>query len=87
MLIRTPEGTSLASTTQIAEDVAKQIRALPGVESTLMTDGGGADASVNNASIYVKLTDIDKRRPFPNRHYAAHPCIAPHLPPEHSYRR
>ena len=35
--------------------------ALPGVEHTLMTAGGGADASVNNASIYVKLTDIDQR--------------------------
>jgi HAE1 family hydrophobic/amphiphilic exporter-1 len=61
VLIRTPEGTSLAATTQVAETVAQQIRALPGVESTLMTDGSGADASVNNASIYVKLTDIDKR--------------------------
>ncbi len=61
VLIRTPEGTSLAATTQIAENVAQRIRALPGVESTLMTDGGGADASVNNASIYVKLTDIDRR--------------------------
>jgi HAE1 family hydrophobic/amphiphilic exporter-1 len=61
VLLRTPEGTSLASTTQVAENVSQRIRALPGVESTLMTDGGGADASVNNASIYVKLTDIDKR--------------------------
>jgi HAE1 family hydrophobic/amphiphilic exporter-1 len=61
VLIRSPEGTSLAATTQIAESVAQQIRALPGVESTLMTDGSGADASVNNASIYVKLTDIDRR--------------------------
>jgi hydrophobic/amphiphilic exporter-1 (mainly G- bacteria), HAE1 family len=61
VLIRTPEGTSLASTTQVAETVAQQIRALPGVESTLMTVGGTADASVNNASLYVKLTDIDQR--------------------------
>jgi len=61
VLIRTPEGTSLAATTQVAEQVARQIRALPGVESTLMTDGSGADTAVNNASIYVKLTDLDKR--------------------------
>ena len=61
VLIRTPEGTSLAATTQVAERVAHQIRALPGVQSTLMTDGSSADASVNNASIYVKLTDTDKR--------------------------
>ncbi|HEX4167681.1 MAG TPA: efflux RND transporter permease subunit [Bryobacteraceae bacterium] len=62
VLIRTPEGTSLAATTQIAEQVAQQIRALPGVESTLMTAGSGSDASVNNASIYVKLTDLEQRK-------------------------
>ncbi len=61
VLIRTPEGTSLAATTQVAERVAQQIRGLTGVESTLMTDGNTADASVNNASIYVKLSDIKQR--------------------------
>jgi len=61
VLIRTPEGTSLASTTQISEKIAQQIRAVPGVEDTLMTDGGSADASANNSSIYVKLKDIDQR--------------------------
>src|SRR6202011_5885965 len=35
---------------------------LPGVEHTLLTDGGGADKSVNNASIYVKLADVDRRQ-------------------------
>ena len=34
---------------------------LPGVSHTLMTAGGGADESVNNAAIYVKLSDIDQR--------------------------
>ncbi len=61
VLIRTPEGTSLAATTQVAENIAQQIRALPGVQSTLMTDGSSADASVNNASIYVKLVDTSER--------------------------
>jgi HAE1 family hydrophobic/amphiphilic exporter-1 len=61
VLIRTPEGTSLAATTQVAEGIAQRIRALPGVESTLMTDGGSADGSVNNGSIYVKLTAIGQR--------------------------
>ncbi len=61
VLIRTPEGTSLAATTQVAERIAQQIRTLPGVESTLMTDGSSADASVNNAAVYVKLTDIKAR--------------------------
>jgi hydrophobic/amphiphilic exporter-1 (mainly G- bacteria), HAE1 family len=61
VLVRTPEGTSLAATTNIAERIAQDVRKLPGVGHTLMTVGGGADRSVNNASIYVKLTDIDQR--------------------------
>ena len=61
VLVRTPEGTSLAATTALAEQIAQDIRELPGVIHTLMTAGGSADRSVNNASIYVKLTDIDQR--------------------------
>jgi HAE1 family hydrophobic/amphiphilic exporter-1 len=61
VLIRTPEGASIAATTNIAEGIAQDIRKLPGVEHTLMTAGGSADKSVNNASIYVKLTGIDER--------------------------
>jgi len=59
--VRTPEGTSLAATTALSENIAKDIRGLPGVEHTLMTAGGSADASVNTSSIYVKLTDLDQR--------------------------
>jgi HAE1 family hydrophobic/amphiphilic exporter-1 len=62
VLIRTPEGSSLATTTNVAERIAQDIRHLPGVEDTLMTAGGSADKSVNNASIYVQLTDIAGRR-------------------------
>ncbi|MCU1257655.1 MAG: acriflavin resistance protein [Bryobacterales bacterium] len=62
VLVRMPEGASLAATTATAERIAHDIRELPGVEHTLLTDGGGADKSVNNASIYVKLTDIDQRQ-------------------------
>jgi HAE1 family hydrophobic/amphiphilic exporter-1 len=61
VLIRTPEGSSLAATTALAERIAQDIRALPGVHDTLMTAGGSADRSVNNATIFVKLTDIDQR--------------------------
>jgi HAE1 family hydrophobic/amphiphilic exporter-1 len=61
VFVRTPEGTSLAATTNVAEHVAQDIRRLPGVADTLMTAGNGSDKSVNNATIYVKLTDIDKR--------------------------
>jgi len=61
VLVRAPEGTSLAATTQIAERIAQQVRALPGVVSTLMTAGGGEDGSVNNASLYVKLANVEQR--------------------------
>jgi len=59
--VRTPEGTSLAATTNLSERVAQDIRQLPGIRHTLMTAGGTADKSVNNAEIYVALTDLDKR--------------------------
>ncbi len=61
VLVRTPEGTSLAATTQVAERIAQQIRELPGVDHTLMSAGGGGDASVNNASIFVRLKDTTLR--------------------------
>jgi HAE1 family hydrophobic/amphiphilic exporter-1 len=61
VLIRTPEGTSLAATTQIGEQIASDIRRLPGVAHTLLNVGNSADKSVNNSSIFVKLVDIDQR--------------------------
>jgi HAE1 family hydrophobic/amphiphilic exporter-1 len=61
VLVRAPEGASLASTTNLTEQIAAEVRRLPGVESTLTTAGGSADRSVNSASIYVKLKDIDQR--------------------------
>ena len=61
VLVRTPEGSSLAATNAVAEQAARQIRQLPGVAHTLTTTGGSADKSVNNARIYVKLAAIDQR--------------------------
>lgn len=62
--VEAPEGTTLAAMTTVGERIAKDMRALPGVTDTLMTVGGGgtaATSAVNSATIYVKLTDIDKR--------------------------
>jgi len=61
VLVRTPEGTSLAATTATTERIARDIRALPGVLHTLSTVGGSLDHSSNNASIFVKMSDIDQR--------------------------
>ncbi len=41
VLVRTPEGTSLAATTNLTERIAHDIRHLPGVAHTLMTVGAG----------------------------------------------
>ncbi len=60
--IRTPEGTSLAATTNLVERISQDIRAIPGVKHTLATVGGGADRSVTNATTFVNLVDIDKRQ-------------------------
>jgi hydrophobic/amphiphilic exporter-1 (mainly G- bacteria), HAE1 family len=62
VLIRTPEGTSLAATTNLVERISQDIRQLPGVEHTLATVGGGTDRSVNNATTFVKLVDMDQRK-------------------------
>ena len=62
MTIRAPEGTSLAGTLTIAERVARDVRAFPGVTTTLTTIGttnagfgGSLASSANRASIYVRL--------------------------------
>jgi HAE1 family hydrophobic/amphiphilic exporter-1 len=60
--VRTGEGATLAATTTVVERIAKDIHQLPGVTDTLTTIGGGQQQVVNTASIYVKLTDIDKRK-------------------------
>jgi hydrophobic/amphiphilic exporter-1 (mainly G- bacteria), HAE1 family len=62
VLVRTPEGSSLAATTNVTEEIAQRLRAIPGVAHTLVTVGGGTDQSVNNSSVYVKLVDIDQRQ-------------------------
>ncbi len=59
--VRAPEGTSLSSTRIIAERVARQVRAMPGVAHTLMTIGDSADQTPNLANVYVKLVDPTRR--------------------------
>jgi HAE1 family hydrophobic/amphiphilic exporter-1 len=61
VFVRTPEGTSLAAMTNVAEQASQEIRKMPGVTHTLMTAGNGQDQSANNALIYVKLADTSQR--------------------------
>lgn len=59
--VRTPEGTSLSSSSQSFERIAAEIRKMPGVTDTLATVGGGQQQVVNAGTIYVKLSDIKSR--------------------------
>ncbi len=55
--IRAPEGTSLAATQLVAERIARELRRLPGVTSTLTTVAADDRRTPNQASIYVRLVE------------------------------
>lgn len=59
--VRTPEGTSLSASSQSFEQIASEIRKIPGVTDTLATVGGGQQQVVNAGTIYVKLSDVHER--------------------------
>lgn len=59
--VRAPEGSTLASTSNLIEKIAAEVRKMPEIEDTLTTLGGDQQKIVNNGSIYVKMKDIDKR--------------------------
>src|ERR1051326_7968031 len=59
--LRTPEGSTLSSTSALSERIAADVRKLPGVTDTLVTIGSGQQQVVNLANIYVKLSPIEER--------------------------
>jgi hydrophobic/amphiphilic exporter-1 (mainly G- bacteria), HAE1 family len=59
--LRAPEGSTLASTSLLAERMSAELRGLNGVRNTLSTVGGGQEQQVNRASIYVKLAPLGER--------------------------
>ncbi len=63
--VRAPEGTALAQTQLVAERMARALRAVEGVDSTVVTTGAPAgDQSgrgPNQASIYVSLVPVSER--------------------------
>jgi hydrophobe/amphiphile efflux-1 (HAE1) family protein len=62
VIVRAPEGTSLASTRLIGERIARQIRTLTGVESTLATVGDDEARTSNLVRIYTRLVDPKLRK-------------------------
>ena len=59
--VRAPEGTSLAATSLIGERVAREVRSLPHVTSTVVTIGDNQDRAPNLANVYVKLSPPETR--------------------------
>lgn len=61
VILRSPEGSSLAVTHLQGERLARQLRELPGVQYTLLTIGDDDRRTANIAKIYVRLTDPGDR--------------------------
>jgi HAE1 family hydrophobic/amphiphilic exporter-1 len=56
-----PSGSSLGATETMSESIATKLRAVPGVQDTLVTIGGSALAEINRAEIQVNLVGKKKR--------------------------
>jgi hydrophobic/amphiphilic exporter-1 (mainly G- bacteria), HAE1 family len=61
VLVRLPEGRSLATTEVVGERVAREIRHMPEVIATLLTIGDDDQRTPNLARIFVKLLPPDQR--------------------------
>jgi HAE1 family hydrophobic/amphiphilic exporter-1 len=59
--VRTPEGTSLDATEIATERIARAVRHLPEVTSTLLTIGDNNERTPNLGRVYVRLKDPDQR--------------------------
>lgn len=59
--MRAPEGTSLAATDVLANRIASAVRKLPEVDFTLVTVAGDNAGTLNTASIFVRLHEIEDR--------------------------
>ncbi|MBC7976724.1 MAG: efflux RND transporter permease subunit [Myxococcales bacterium] len=59
--LQTPEGTTLEATALIGERLARRIRALPEVSSTLVSVADGEQRQANVGNVYVLLTDPENR--------------------------
>ncbi|MGH2397599.1 MAG: efflux RND transporter permease subunit, partial [bacterium] len=61
VIVRTPEGWTLAATERLANQMGLEIRRLPGVQHTVVTVGDDAQRTPNRFSLFVKLTDVNER--------------------------
>lgn len=59
---RTPEGSSLQSTSDTLEQIATQVRKMPDVRFTVVTVGSNSQGSVNSGEILVQMAEIKDRK-------------------------
>jgi hydrophobic/amphiphilic exporter-1 (mainly G- bacteria), HAE1 family len=62
VVVRTPEGTSLAETQLISERIARELRAWPEVTRTMLTIGDDNARTQNVGRVYVRLVDPQLRK-------------------------
>ncbi len=62
VLVRLPEGRSVATSELVGERVARTIREVPEVIATMMTVGDDPAKTPNQARVFVKLTLPDQRK-------------------------
>ncbi|MBI4904656.1 MAG: efflux RND transporter permease subunit [Acidobacteria bacterium] len=67
MSVTAPEGASLASMDTVMQRVEAEMRELPGVEHILATIGASYLGMVNNAQVFVRITNIEDRVFSPSR--------------------
>ena len=60
--LRAAEGTNLATTLKLADQVASDVRELGNVKLTVSSIGNGAQPATNAAAIYVKLVPSESRK-------------------------
>ncbi len=60
--VTTKEGSTIKSMNQALDVVESSLQSIEGVKFTLATIGGRGTGSINSASIFVRLTDVEERR-------------------------
>jgi HAE1 family hydrophobic/amphiphilic exporter-1 len=61
IVVKTPDGTSLAGTDLVIQNIEKEVWKLRGVKHVLSTINGGGSSGVTDGSVYVGLTDLTER--------------------------
>ena len=61
IVIKTPDGTSLAGTDLVLQKIEQEVWKLRGVKHVLSTINGGGSSGVTDGSVYVGLKDLTER--------------------------